>query len=198
MGDIFWQRKYIAREHFLTQTELLPNRQSTWEENIFLVQTLDEPLGEMDSACAASATDLLHDLGHVTWSCCPSLAVHKMKIIIWLFSCTLPSLFYFSCQLLQEEAVHLVLLLSGSECTVSPHLSMLPNNKCLSFQQGWSNRFCRLPEKGRVFCGLCLSRWVRETKQMPSFQVLGKKLSQYELQPTRTTTNYFWQKLKWW
>ena len=78
-------------------------------------------------------------------------AMCKMKIIIWAFSHTLPSLFYFSCPLLQEAAVHLFLLLSGSEHTVPPHLSVLPNNQCLSFQQGQTSRFCRLPEKGGMF-----------------------------------------------
>lgn len=86
------------------------------------------------------------DLCQVAQSCFPSLSMQKMSTITWLFSQTLPRLFCFACQLFQAEAVHLVLLLLGCEHTVPPHLTMLPNNKCLSFQQGQRSQFCRLPE----------------------------------------------------
>lgn len=54
-----------------------------------------------------------------------------------------------------------------------------------------------LPGKGRVFQRFASSKViVWETEQMPSFQILRRKLPQCEIQPTTKTS--LWQSWKWW
>lgn len=102
------------------------------------MQTLDQPSGELESSCAALAQVCFMTLIKFL-SLAASHSMCEMKTIIWPFSHMLLDLFNFSCQLLQEDAVHLVLLLPGSEHTMTPHPSLLPNNKRLPFQQGQSS-----------------------------------------------------------
>lgn len=68
--------------------------------------------------------------------------------------------------------------------TLCPHVSLLPSEKCLPFQQGQSSQFQRVPGKGSIFQRFASSKViVRATKQMPSFQILRKKLPQCDIRP---------------
>lgn len=113
------------------------------------------------------------------WSSCSVLLP-----LIWLFShlaALVLSLINFS-----RNKLCIFFFCQALRC-VPPHLSILPNKQCLSFQQGQSSWSCKLPGKKRQHVLRFASSEVRdrETKQMPSFQVLGKKLSQREIQPTK-------------
>lgn len=86
------------------------------------MQTLEQPPGDLEPSCAALARVCCMTLIKFLCLAAPH-STCEMKTIISPFSHILLGLFNFSCQLLQEEAVHLVLLLPGSEHTV-PHISL--------------------------------------------------------------------------
>lgn len=112
----------------------------------FLGPDMAPSFGRAGFCLCCPALGLQRNVCQVAQSCCPSFFMQKMSTVTWPFSQTLPRLFCFACQLFQAEAVHLVLLLLGCEHAVPPHLTMLPNNKHLSFQQGQRSQFCRLLE----------------------------------------------------
>lgn len=151
------------------------------------MQTLEQPPGDLEPSCAALARVCCMTLIKFLCLAAPH-STCEMKTIISPFSHILLGLFNFSCQLLQEEAVHLVLLLPGSEHTV-PHISLC--SPVMSSFPARSEQLISktLPGKGRVFQRFASSKViVWETEQMPSFQILRRKLPQCEIQPTTKTS----------